>query len=251
MGIKIKNNAFGVLLTGITSTGTSITLQTGQGANFPSLVVGDYFYATLIDVSNNLEIVKVTARSSDILTVVRGQESTTARAYSAGDRLELRITALGLEEYITANGFPSGTIMLFQQTAAPTGWTKITTHDNKALRVVSGSAGSGGSVAFTTAFASQTPSGTLGGAAGATTLTTPQIPSHTHPYTLYSLSPKSPQPTSRVLGPSAGTWVASPLTSGATGGDGSHTHPVGTLAFTGSAIDLAVQYVDVIFASKA
>lgn len=57
--------------------------------------------------------------------------------------------------------FASGTTMLFVQTAAPTGWTKSATHDNKALRVVSGTAGSGGSVAFTTAFASQTPAGTV------------------------------------------------------------------------------------------
>lgn len=57
--------------------------------------------------------------------------------------------------------FPSGTLMLFAQTAAPTGWTKSTAHDNKALRVVSGTAGSGGSVAFTTAFVSQTPTGTV------------------------------------------------------------------------------------------
>ena len=37
-----------------------------------------------------------------------------------------------------SSAFPAGTLMLFQQTAAPTGWTKQTTHDNKALRVVSG-----------------------------------------------------------------------------------------------------------------
>lgn len=70
-------------------------------------------------------------------------------------------------------GFASGTLMLFQQTAAPTGWTKQTTHNDKALRVVSGAAGSGGSVAFTTAFAS-------GLSAGATTLSTTQIPGHQH-----------------------------------------------------------------------
>ena len=48
--------------------------------------------------------------------------------------------------------FASGTKMLFQQTSAPTGWTKVTTHNNKALRVVSGSASSGGSNTFTSAF---------------------------------------------------------------------------------------------------
>ena len=93
MGIKVANNAFGTLAASITNSDTSITLTTGQGARFPSLGAGDYFYATLIDTSNNLEIVKCTARSTDVLTVVRAQESTTARAYSSGDRIEIRITA--------------------------------------------------------------------------------------------------------------------------------------------------------------
>ena len=49
-------------------------------------------------------------------------------------------------------GFPSGTKLSFQQTSAPTGWTKDTTHNDKALRVVSGTAGSGGNTAFTSVF---------------------------------------------------------------------------------------------------
>ena len=49
--------------------------------------------------------------------------------------------------------------MLFQQTAAPTGWTKQTTHNDKALRLQTGTVGTGGSVAFSTAFA--TPAGGL------------------------------------------------------------------------------------------
>ena len=51
--------------------------------------------------------------------------------------------------------FASGTKMLFQQTSAPTGWTKVTTHNNKALRVVSGTASSGGSNAFSNTLASR------------------------------------------------------------------------------------------------
>lgn len=54
-------------------------------------------------------------------------------------------------QQINEAAFPAGTKMLFQQTAAPTGWTKDTTHDDKALRVVSGTASNGGSIAFSTA----------------------------------------------------------------------------------------------------
>jgi len=45
-------------------------------------------------------------------------------------------------------GFAAGTVMLFKQTAAPTGWTKITSSDDAALRIVSGTVSTGGSVAF-------------------------------------------------------------------------------------------------------
>ena len=96
MAVKFANNAYSTLAASITSGATSVTLTTGEGARFPTLTGADYFYATLIDSSNNLEIVKVTARSTDVLTVVRASESTTARAYASGDRIEQRVTAAGL-----------------------------------------------------------------------------------------------------------------------------------------------------------
>ena len=71
---------------------------------FPGVTAGTYFYATLTDSSNNLEIVKVTARTSDIFTVVRAQEGTTARAYAAADKIELRITAASLANMVQLDG---------------------------------------------------------------------------------------------------------------------------------------------------
>jgi hypothetical protein len=250
MGIKLTNNAFATIAAGINSSATSITLTSGQGARFPTLAGGDYFYATLIDTSNNLEIVKCTARSTDVLTVVRGQESTTARAYSTGDRIEIRITAQTFTD--AAAVIPSGTVMLFVQTAAPTGWTKSTTHNDKALRVVSGAASTGGSVAFTTAFASQAVAGSVG-TSGATTLSTAQMPSHTHnlnaPVIWSTYSGGNPPNlfagTTSAANSGTGTYWNQP---DATGGGGSHTHSGGT--FTGTAINLAVSYVDVIIATR-
>ena len=98
MSVKFANNAFGTLNAGINNSATSITLSSGQGARFPTLASGEYFYATLIDTSNNLEVVKCTARSTDVLTVTRAQESTTAQAFAIGDRIELRVTAGGLTD---------------------------------------------------------------------------------------------------------------------------------------------------------
>jgi hypothetical protein len=99
MGLKVTNNAFGTLNAGINSSVTTIVLSAGEGARFPTLTASDYFFATLIDTSNNLEIVKVTARSTDTMTVVRGQDNTTARAFSTNDRFELRPVAALFAEF--------------------------------------------------------------------------------------------------------------------------------------------------------
>jgi hypothetical protein len=93
MAALITNNAATTLASGITNVATSITVATGQGSLFPSPSGSDWFPATLVDASNNIEIIKVTSRSGDTLTVTRAQEGTTGRAYSTGDKLELRATA--------------------------------------------------------------------------------------------------------------------------------------------------------------
>jgi hypothetical protein len=167
-------------------------------------------------------------------TATNGSSITLTESAQVGD--VIRLVAWGT--FNVAAVFPSGTKMLFVQTSAPTGWTKDTSHDNKALRVVSGTASSGGSVAFTTAFASQAVSGTVG-TSGATTLSTAQMPSHAH----------GGGASGSFLVP-VGSFYALPAASntGSQGGGGSHTHSGGT--FTGTAIDLAVQYVDVIIATK-
>jgi len=96
MPVLFTNNASAPLASSISSSATAIVVTTGQGALFPALSGSDYFYATLTNSSNQLEIVKVTARSSDTMTVIRGQEGTTARAYVATDKIEVRVTAAGL-----------------------------------------------------------------------------------------------------------------------------------------------------------
>ena len=96
MTVKFSNNASGTLASSITTSSTTITLTTGQGSLFPSLASGEFFFATLVDSSNNLEIVKVTGRATDVLTVVRAQDGTAARAFIGGDRFELRPVAAAM-----------------------------------------------------------------------------------------------------------------------------------------------------------
>ena len=83
--LEVKNRAISSLASDVTDVATTWTLATGEGAKFPTS--GD-FHVTCED-----EIVKVTARTTDTLTVTRAQEGTTGAAHSAGKPVELRITA--------------------------------------------------------------------------------------------------------------------------------------------------------------
>lgn len=114
MPILWSNNASGALASSISSSSTTIVLAAGQGVEFPTPGGGNYFYATFTDTSNNLEVVKVTARVVDTLTVVRGQDGTAARSYAAGDLVELRPTAAALTDmqvYTPSGNIAAGTIV--------------------------------------------------------------------------------------------------------------------------------------------
>ena len=189
--------------------------------------------------------------------------------------------------------------VLFYNSSAPTGWTKVTTQNNKALRVVSGtggvSGGSGGT--FSAVFASRTPAGTVSGGTasvtvsgttGSTALSVAQIPTHLHGLGNHSHGVNDPghshgydrttqgQDTrsggdikyinaDRAETDTRGTGISIQGASGPTG-DGSnyglagqgHSHSfsgsgsgsVSGASFSGSALDFAVQYIDVIIASK-
>lgn len=93
MSVKVTNNAFGTLAASCTTVQTVLTLQAGQGARFPALTATDWFWATLINSTNTIEIVKVTGIVGDSVSVLRGQDNTLPTAYNAGDRFELRPTA--------------------------------------------------------------------------------------------------------------------------------------------------------------
>lgn len=99
MGIQLKNNASGTLATSINASDTGIVLTTGNGANFPALGATDYFYATLESTGGTLEVIKVTVRSGDSMTVVRAQEGSTANSFAAGSRIELRVTGAAVTDF--------------------------------------------------------------------------------------------------------------------------------------------------------
>jgi hypothetical protein len=125
-------------------------------------------------------------------------------------------TQLATTAFVIANAptppviIPAGSVMLFYQAAAPTGWTQVTTAglNDSALRIVTSTGGTtSGTSAFSTVFTNQTPSftgsngtlsvsaGTLGtanatqggtvslsggGSINGATLSTGQLASHNH-----------------------------------------------------------------------
>ena len=98
-GLAFKNNAKTTLSSGVNNSTTTIPVT--EGSVFPVAdptdpATDNFFFVTLDDDTNN-EIVKVTFSSGNAgnqnLTVVRAQEGTTARAFSSGDKVELRLTA--------------------------------------------------------------------------------------------------------------------------------------------------------------
>lgn len=93
MGIIVANNAISRLASGITSTVTSLNIAPGEGSRFPALSAGNWFPVVVLKSTGELEIMKCTARSVDTLTVERAQETTMAMSFSAGDRVEVRMTA--------------------------------------------------------------------------------------------------------------------------------------------------------------
>tara|TARA_Y100000310_G_scaffold175285_1_gene175336 strand:+ start:35 stop:520 length:486 start_codon:yes stop_codon:yes gene_type:complete len=147
--------------------------------------------------------------------------------------------------------FASGTKMIFNQTASPTGWTKVTGSGNDhALRVTTGTVGTGGSVAFETAFASQTPTistPTITMSNDPVTLGETQIPGHKHG--TYGATGASAGPNNTTT-TGAGYVEFVYTQSGTIGQPHTHANTASSSAPTSSAINLDVSYVDVIIATK-
>jgi len=95
MAVKFANLASTTLSSAITNSATSIAVA--DASLFPTLGSGDYFYATIGEGSGS-EIVKVTAISSNTLTVTRAQDGTTASAFSSGETIALRVVAAALDD---------------------------------------------------------------------------------------------------------------------------------------------------------
>lgn len=145
---------------------------------------------------------------------------------------------------------PQSSVSIFFQASAPTGWTKSTTHNDKTLRVVSGTGGgSGGTSSFTSVFPNSlvpiaVPSVPMSGTVGNTTLNATQLASHGHSNTGFvGLTPGGGDVQS-----GAG-WTRTFPATGDAGGGQAHAHPWSGTASFSTSVDLRVQYIDVIVCS--
>lgn len=154
-----------------------------------------------------------------------------------------------------------GAVMVFQQTTAPTGWTKITTDDDAILTATTGSLATGGTLGVSSGFTNLSLSGSASASAvtiTSTTLTEPQLAPHTHTYVGTSIINPRPgsgipagMPTTGSPNPFMGPGeISTPYT-----GPSGHVHPNPPGPFSSSPAvflnkDMRVKYVDVIVASK-
>ena len=99
------NNASSLLVNNISSTDTTILVSPGTGGLFPPISGGDdFFIATMEDQFGNYEIVRVNNRVGDSMFVERNWEASGAKAFSQGDRFELRFTAGSVEQFLQREG---------------------------------------------------------------------------------------------------------------------------------------------------
>jgi hypothetical protein len=83
--LQVKNNASSSLVATITAIASSLTVKTGEGARFPA--------AFPFHISIDNEIMEVTARTGDVMTVTRAQEGTTGAIHASNTAVRLNITA--------------------------------------------------------------------------------------------------------------------------------------------------------------
>lgn len=242
------NNTSGAFTLTVAPTGHSANgVEIFQGSHTIQYCTGD----TVVDLfANSLGTVSVKGAAnvdSTVTVAANGQLSATSFTGNGA----------GLDGVTTLD---AGTQMVFLQPSAPTGWTQNTAAalNNATLRVItSGTAGTGGSDDFSTVFTSKSTAGSAsadvsalnvsGGGVGSTTLSTPTIPSHSHTGVKNGSSPYG-----YTNGPAGeqGYKDSGNHTSTATGGGGSHTHPIaGSASVSGNisapSVSLSVPNMDI------
>lgn len=251
----IDRNLGGTVTKTLSSSQVDLTAQESQ--NLIVRLIGTLTDNVLVTtLANGMQIVEnatsgaftVTFQRNGVgsaVTINQGSRAVIMLGATQGARIAADVTP----------AFASGTRMLFQQTNAPTGWTKenTATYNDAALRFVTGSISTSGSLAFSSTMANRS----LSGSVGATTLAVNQIPAHRHllfaDVEVGSSGINSSTQAARaaefagdkpyaIQGTGTDAGVAR---SGSVGGGQSHNHSLSI-----NNLDMAVKYVDCIIAQK-
>jgi hypothetical protein len=122
-----KNNIRSSLAGAISAVATTMTVQSGVGATLPNPnnAIGEYFDFTIQDQATGLrvEIVAVTAVVGDVLTIVRGQQTTTGQAWNAGDACFLAVTAGAYDAWVQPTQVQSGQFTYTDAAGTTTAYT--------------------------------------------------------------------------------------------------------------------------------
>jgi microcystin-dependent protein len=103
--ILYANNARSTLASGISEVDTSLSVEAGHGTRFPNPAAGECFLITVRDAAGNVERMKCTSRSGDVFqNLTRAIDGTTAKNFSAGAKVEVRLGKLELEQFVTQAG---------------------------------------------------------------------------------------------------------------------------------------------------
>ena len=104
-----KNLAVSAVLTPPTpaTTGTTLGVTAGHGARFPAVPFNaTVWLSSALPDPTTAEVVRVTARSGDTLTITRAQEGSTARTILVGDLIAATVTAKALTDVESGANFP-------------------------------------------------------------------------------------------------------------------------------------------------
>lgn len=87
------------------TSGTSLVVTAGEGVRFGSVfpIQAAIQAAGALPTPATTEIVTITARATDTLTIIRAQEGSTARTVIVGDMIAVAITAKALQDLETGN----------------------------------------------------------------------------------------------------------------------------------------------------
>lgn len=140
--LLFANRANSTLAGSISNVAVTANLSSGTGALFPNPGAGQYFIMTFADAATGLlrEIVHVTARAIDTITIVRAQEGTTALAWTAGDLASNLHTAGAMQALAQSDNIPGRLIEQRRITASGA----ITAPAGATWAIVEGCGGGGG-----------------------------------------------------------------------------------------------------------